>query len=173
MTVRVGHGFDAHQLVPGRKLVLGGIEVPHEKGLAGHSDGDALTHAIIDALLGAAALGDVGQHFPSSDKSLQGVSSILLLGRARDLLERAGWQPGNVDATIVAEAPRMAPHIDAMRERLALTLGLELDAMSVKATTTDRMGFAGREEGIAAFAVVTISSSPTAVAVRVGLGEAR
>lgn len=156
MTVRIGHGYDAHQLAPGRKLVLGGVEVPHDKGLAGHSDGDALTHAIIDALLGAAALGDVGQHYPSSDKSLEGVSSLLLLGRARDLLGRAGWQPGNVDATIVAEEPRMAPHIRQMRERLAATLGLELDAVSVKATTTDRMGFAGRGEGIAAFAVATV-----------------
>jgi 2-C-methyl-D-erythritol 2,4-cyclodiphosphate synthase len=167
VTVRIGHGYDAHQLAASRKLVLGGVEVPHDKGLAGHSDGDALTHAIIDALLGAAALGDVGQHFPSSDTSLAGVSSLLLLGRVRGLLEQAGWRPGNVDATIVAERPRLAPYVQQMRERLAAMLGLELDAVSVKATTTDRMGFAGREEGIAGFAVATITSSPSAE------GEAR
>jgi 2-C-methyl-D-erythritol 2,4-cyclodiphosphate synthase len=162
VTTRIGQGYDAHQLAPGRRLVLGGVEVSHDKGLAGHSDGDALTHAIIDALLGAAALGDIGQHFPSTDKSLEGVSSLLLLGRVCELLEQAGWLPGNVDATIVAERPRMAPHIAGMRERLAGTLGLELDAVSVKATTTDRMGFAGREEGIAAFAVATLVPSPAA-----------
>ena len=141
--------------------MLGGVEVPHEKGLAGHSDGDALTHAIIDALLGAAALGDIGQHFPSSDASLEGISSLALLDRVRELLAQAGWQPGNVDATILAEKPRMATHIPRMRERLAASLGLELDAVSVKATTTDRLGFAGREEGIAAFAVATLYPAAT------------
>jgi len=158
-TIRVGQGCDAHQLAAGRKLVLGGVEVSHTTGLAGHSDGDVLIHAIIDALLGAAALGDAGQHFPSSDASLADVSSLLLLGRVRELLEQAGWRPGNLDATIVAERPRLAPHIPQMRERLAATLGLELEAVSVKATTTDRMGFTGREEGIAAFAVVTITTT--------------
>jgi 2-C-methyl-D-erythritol 2,4-cyclodiphosphate synthase len=162
VTVRVGQGYDAHQLSAGRKLVLGGVEVPHDRGLAGHSDGDALTHAVIDALLGAAALGDIGQHFPSSDKSLEGASSLILLDRVGALLRQAGWSAGNVDATIVAEKPRMAAHIPEMRRRLAAALGLELEAVSVKATTTDRMGFTGREEGIAAFAVATLVPSPAA-----------
>ncbi len=153
---RIGHGYDAHQLAAGRPLVLGGVDVPHERGLAGHSDGDALTHAVIDALLGAAALGDVGQHFPSSDPDLEGISSLVLLGRTRALLDQAGWRSGNVDATIVAERPRLAAYIPRMRQELAAALGLELEAVSVKATTTDRMGFAGREEGIAAFAVATV-----------------
>ncbi len=153
---RIGHGYDAHQLAVGRPLVLGGVDVPHERGLAGHSDGDALTHAVIDALLGAAALGDVGQHFPSSDPDLEGISSLVLLGRTRALLDQAGWRSGNVDATIVAERPRLAAYIPRMRQELAAALGLELEAVSVKATTTDRMGFAGREEGIAAFAVATV-----------------
>jgi 2-C-methyl-D-erythritol 2,4-cyclodiphosphate synthase len=156
MTVRIGHGFDAHQLAAGRKLVLGGVDVPYERGLAGHSDGDAVIHAVIDALLGAAALGDIGQHFPSSDASLEGVSSLALLERVRELLAHAGWRAANVDATIVAQAPRLAPRIPAMRERMAAAIGLELEAVSVKATTTDHLGFAGREEGIAAFAVATI-----------------
>jgi len=167
VSVRIGQGYDAHQLTTGRPLVLGGVEVPHERGLAGHSDGDVLIHAVIDALLGAAALGDIGQHFPSSDQELEGVSSLLLLGKTRGLLQQHGWQPGNVDATVVAERPRLTPHIAQMRERIAGAAGLELEAVSVKATTTDGLGFAGREEGIAAFAVVTIVSSPTAV------GEAR
>ena len=153
---RIGHGFDAHKLAAGRKLVLGGVDVPHERGLAGHSDGDAVTHAIIDALLGAAALGDIGQHFPSSDASLEGVSSLKLLEQVRELLAGAGWQAANVDATIVAQAPRLAPYVPRMRERLAAAIGLELEAVSVKATTTDHLGFAGREEGIAAFAVASI-----------------
>jgi 2-C-methyl-D-erythritol 2,4-cyclodiphosphate synthase len=156
MTMRVGQGYDAHQLASGRALVLGGVEVAHAKGLAGHSDGDALTHAIMDALLGASALGDIGQHFPSSDSSLAGASSLVLLGRVRELLRAEGWQASNVDATIVAQRPLLSSHIPLMRERLAAILGLELGAVSVKATTTDRMGFAGREEGIAAYAVVTI-----------------
>ncbi len=154
--VRVGQGYDAHQLTAGRKLILGGVEIPHPTGLAGHSDGDALTHAIADALLGAAALGDIGQHFPSSDASLESISSRVILERVVQLLAAYGWRPGNVDGTIVAQNPRMAPHISEMRRRLADSLGLELEAVSVKATTTDRMGFAGREEGIAAFAVATV-----------------
>lgn len=140
--------------------MLGGVEVPHDRGLAGHSDGDALTHAIIDALLGAAALGDIGLHFPSSDASLEGISSLTLLDGTRQMLAEKGWQPGNVDATIVAEKPKLAPHIEEMRRRLAEVLGLELEAVSVKATTTDRMGFAGREEGLAAYAVATVVRLP-------------
>ena len=153
---RAGNGFDAHQFAPGRPLILGGVEVPHELGLAGHSDGDALTHAVIDALLGAAALGDIGQHFPSSDPDLENISSLVLLARVSALLEQNGWQPGNVDATIIAERPRLANHIPEMRERLAAALRLELEAVSVKATTTDHLGFTGREEGLAALAVATV-----------------
>lgn len=154
--LRIGSGYDAHQLAAGRKLILGGVDIPHDRGLAGHSDGDALLHAIIDALLGAAALGDIGQHFPSSDASLEGISSLILLEKTRVLLRDAGWQPGNVDGTIVAQAPKLAPYIERMRQGIASSLGLELHAVSVKATTTDHLGFEGREEGIAAMAVATI-----------------
>jgi 2-C-methyl-D-erythritol 2,4-cyclodiphosphate synthase len=139
--------------------VLGGVDIPHDRGLAGHSDGDALTHAIIDALLGAAALGDVGQHFPSSDASLESISSLVLLERTVGLLQSHGWRPGNVDATVIAQRPRLAAHIPNMRSRLATSLGLELQAVSVKATTSDHLGFTGREEGIAAFAVATVVPS--------------
>ncbi|HLG72792.1 MAG TPA: 2-C-methyl-D-erythritol 2,4-cyclodiphosphate synthase [Chloroflexota bacterium] len=158
MSLRIGNGFDAHQLAAGRKLVLGGVDVPHDRGLAGHSDGDAVIHAVVDALLGAAALGDIGQHFPSSDASLEGISSLVLLKRVAALLEAHGWRPGNVDATIVAQQPKLARYVPEMRRRLAEALGLELQDVSVKATTTDFMGFTGREEGIAAFAVATIQS---------------
>ena len=154
--MRIGSGYDAHQLQTGRKLVLGGVEIPHSKGLEGHSDGDALLHAIIDALLGAAALGDIGRHFPSSDASLAGISSLLLLERTRAILADAGWQAANVDGTIIAQAPKLAAYVPSMRDRIARSLGLELEAVSVKATTTDHLGFEGREEGIAAMAVATI-----------------
>src|SRR5579862_2538733 len=154
--IRVGQGYDAHQLTPGRKLVLGGVEVPHQRGLAGHSDGDALTHAVIDALLGAAALGDIGQHFPSSDPEFKNVSSLLLLARVCAVLEQHGWKPSNIDATVIAERPKLAPHVFEMRQRLAATLRLELEAVSVKATTTDGLGFTGRQEGIAALATATV-----------------
>ena len=156
MNIRIGQGYDAHQLRPGRPLVLGGVEVPHNRGLAGHSDGDAVVHAIIDALLGAVAMGDIGQHFPSSDAALEGISSLIMLDRVRVMLAQHGWQAANVDATIVAQRPHLAAHIPAMRQRLAGALGLELEAVSVKATTTDHLGFAGREEGIGAFAVATV-----------------
>jgi 2-C-methyl-D-erythritol 2,4-cyclodiphosphate synthase len=156
MTLRTGCGFDAHKLASGRRLVLGGVEIPHELGLEGHSDGDAVLHALIDALLGATALGDIGEHFPSSDDALEGVSSLLLLGRIAGLLEQHGWRANNVDVTIVAQRPRLAPHVPEMRERIAAGLRLELEAVSVKATTTDHLGFAGREEGIAAFALATV-----------------
>ncbi|SRR5581483_444909 len=154
--VRVGCGYDAHQLVSGRRLVLGGVDVAHDRGLEGHSDGDAVIHALIDALLGAAALGDIGQHFPGSDESLRGVSSLVLLERTAVLLRDHRWRPGNVDATIVAQRPRLAQHVPEMRRRIAAALGLELEAVSIKATTADRMGFTGREEGIAASAVATV-----------------
>ncbi|HEX6511093.1 MAG TPA: 2-C-methyl-D-erythritol 2,4-cyclodiphosphate synthase [Chloroflexota bacterium] len=161
MSLRIGHGYDVHQLAAGRALVLGGVEVPHERGLAGHSDGDALTHAVIDALLGAAALGDIGQHFPNSDPDLAGISSLELLERVGAMLDEHGWRANNIDATIVAQAPRLQAHIPEMRRRLAAAVGLELDGVSVKATTTDHLGFAGREEGIAAYAVATIVPSPS------------
>ncbi len=154
--MRVGTGYDAHQLVGGPPLVLAGVAIPYEKGLAGHSDGDVATHAIIDALLGAAALGDIGTHFPSSDPQYEGISSLLLLARVRDILASHGWQVQNVDATIVAEQPRLAPHIQRMRQTIGRTLGLSVEQVSIKATTTDGMGFTGRGDGIAAQAVACI-----------------
>ncbi len=154
--MRVGTGFDAHRLVPDRPLVLGGVSIPNEAGLAGHSDGDAVVHAIIDALLGAAALGDIGTHFPDHDPRYEGVSSVSLLAQVNELLTQNGWRVRNVDATIVAERPRLAPHVEQMRGIVGESLGLESDKISIKATTTDGMGFTGSEEGIAAHAVVTI-----------------
>lgn len=154
--MRIGHGYDAHRLVEGRRLVLGGVEVPHHLGLEGHSDADALTHAVMDALLGAAALGDIGRFFSSDDPALEGAESLDLLRRVRAMLADAGWRIENVDATIVAQAPRLAPYRDAMRERLADALAIEVDRVSVKATTTDRLGPWGREEGVAAHAVCLI-----------------
>jgi 2-C-methyl-D-erythritol 2,4-cyclodiphosphate synthase len=152
----VGIGYDAHQLSADTPLLLGGVRIPHDRGLAGHSDGDTLIHAVIDALLGAAALGDIGQHFPSSDQSLRGISSLILMARTREILAAAGWQPANVDSIIVAEKPKLAPFLPEMRRQMAEALGIELELVSVKATTSDRLGFAGREEGISASAVVTI-----------------
>ncbi|MDE3075227.1 MAG: 2-C-methyl-D-erythritol 2,4-cyclodiphosphate synthase [Chloroflexota bacterium] len=154
--MRVGHGYDAHRLASGRRLVLAGVEVPHDRGLAGHSDGDVVTHAIIDALLGAAGLGDIGQHFPSGDPAFRDVSSLLLLQRVGRLLAEHQLRPHNVDATLVAERPRISPHIPEMRRRLAEALQVAPELISVKATTTDELGFTGREEGMAAFAVVTV-----------------
>ncbi len=154
--VRVGCGYDAHQLAVGRRLVLGGVDIPHDVGLAGHSDGDVVVHAIIDALLGATALGDIGQQFPSHDPTLQDVSSLLLLQRIRGLLAEHGWRPLNVDATLVAERPRISGHVPEMRRLLAEALQMDIGAVSVKGTTTDRLGFTGREEGIAALAVATV-----------------
>jgi 2-C-methyl-D-erythritol 2,4-cyclodiphosphate synthase len=151
--IRIGQGFDVHQLVPGRRLVIGGVEIAHEKGLLGHSDADVLLHAICDALLGAAALGDIGRHFPDSDPRYKGIDSRELLRRVAGLVREEGFVPGNVDATIVAEAPRMAPHIPAMVAHIAADIGIEEDAVNVKATTTEKLGFAGRGEGIAAQAV--------------------
>lgn len=155
----MGHGYDAHRLVPGRPLVLGGVEVPHHLGLDGHSDADVLTHAVMDALLGAAALGDIGQLFGSDDPALRGASSLALLGLVREKLSSAGWSVENVDATVVAQSPRLSPYIEEMRQRTAGVLELEVDRVSVKATTTDRLGPWGREEGIAAHAVCLIERS--------------
>lgn len=152
---RIGIGLDVHALSAGRRLVLGGVEIPHDSGLAGHSDGDALIHAIIDALLGAAARGDIGQWFPS-DERWAGADSLELLRIVVEALRSEGWRIGNVDATIVAQRPRIGPHIPAMRECLAGVLGVSVDAVSVKATTTDHLGALGRAEGIAAQAVALL-----------------
>ncbi len=155
--MRIGQGFDAHALVAGRKLVIGGVEIPHDKGLAGHSDADVLIHALCDALLGAAALGDIGAHFPDSDARYQGIDSRRLLREVAALLARSRYRVVNVDATIVAQAPRMAPHVAAMRANLAQDLGIAAEAVSVKAKTTEKLGFVGRGEGIAAEAVVLLA----------------
>lgn len=154
--MRSGIGFDSHRFAAGRRLILGGVEIPHPHGLAGHSDADAVSHAVTDALLGAAALGDIGAHFPPDDDRWAGADSIGLLERAVRLLADAGYRPGNVDVTVVCERPRIAPHVGAMRDRLAAALGLAVDAVSVKGTTNEGMGWVGRGEGIAALAVATI-----------------
>ncbi len=153
---RIGHGFDVHQLAAGRRCVIGGVEIAYERGLLGHSDADVLLHAICDALLGAAALGDIGKHFPDSDARYQGIDSRSLLRQVVGLLAEKGFVIGNIDATIIAEAPRMAPHISAMVANIANDTGLEIDCVNVKATTTEKLGFAGRGEGIAAEAVCLI-----------------
>ena len=154
--LRVGHGYDVHRLVEGRALILGGVTVPFDRGLLGHSDADVLTHAVMDALLGAAALGDSGKLFPDSDAAYAGADSIALLERVTALLREHGWQVGNVDATVVAQAPKLAPYIPEMRRRLAEAMGLDVDCVSVKATTEERLGFTGSGEGMAAHAVALI-----------------
>ena len=151
-------GFDSHPLVADRRLVLGGVDIPHDQGLEGHSDGDVLTHAIMDALLGAANLGDKGQHFPSSDPQYRNIFSLLLLERVAALLSDSGWRVSNVDATMLAQSPRLGPYIPEMRERTAASLGVPVARVSVKATTTDHLGFVGRSEGIAACAVACVMS---------------
>ncbi|MGH6630351.1 MAG: 2-C-methyl-D-erythritol 2,4-cyclodiphosphate synthase [Burkholderiales bacterium] len=154
--MRIGHGYDVHALVAGRKLVVGGIDIPHHKGLAGHSDADVLVHAICNALLGAAALGDIGMHFPDSDARFRGIDSRALLRAVAGLLRQSGYAVANVDSTIIAQAPRMAPHIPGMVENIRSDLGIAREQVSVKATTTEKLGFAGRGEGIAAEAVCLI-----------------
>ena len=157
--MRIGQGFDVHQLVPGRKCVIGGVHIPYERGLLGHSDADVLLHAICDALLGAAALGDIGKHFPDSDARYQGIDSRTLLKHVAALIKQRGWKVGNVDATIIAQMPRMAPHIAAMVKNIADDLGVDAGQVNVKATTTEELGFAGRGEGIAAEAVCLLLSA--------------
>ncbi len=154
---RVGQGFDVHALVPGRALVFGGVTIPHERGLLGHSDADVLLHAITDALLGAAALGDIGRHFPDTDPAWAGADSRHLLRAAAGMVAAAGWAVANVDCTIVAQAPRMAPHIPSMVANIAADLGLAPSQVNVKAKTTERLGFTGRGEGIAAEAVALLA----------------
>ena len=150
---RIGHGYDVHRLVPERDLILGGVTVPFEKGLLGHSDADVLLHAVCDALIGALALGDIGKHFPDSDPQYAGIDSRLLLSRTAELIREKGWQIGNVDATVVAQAPRLSPYIQEMRENIATVLDLPLDAINIKATTEEHLGFTGEGLGIAAHAV--------------------
>ena len=154
--MRIGHGYDVHRLVEGRDLILGGVKIPYEKGLLGHSDADVLTHAVMDALLGAAALGDIGKHFPDSDPAYKGADSLVLASHVAALLKQNGYRIGNVDATVIAQAPKLAPHIPAMRANLAAVLGIELDAINVKATTEEHLGFTGEGLGIAAHAVCLI-----------------
>lgn len=156
--MRIGHGYDVHRLVEGRKLILGGVEIPHETGLLGHSDADVLLHAISDALLGAAALGDIGKLFPDNDPAYKGADSLVLLRRVNVHLETAGYRVVNVDATVIAQAPKLAPHILGMRKNIARALGAELSQISVKATTEEGLGFSGEKLGIAAHAVCLIES---------------
>ncbi len=155
--IRTGIGYDSHRLAEGRRLVLGGVEIAHERGLQGHSDADVLCHALCDALLGAVADGDIGQHFSDRDAQWKDVDSTVLLGRVVERLGRAGWRVVNVDATVVAEAPRLAPHVPAIRERLAGVLGVDLTRVSVKAKTNEGMDAVGRREGISAMAVATVT----------------
>lgn len=154
--MRIGHGYDVHKLVPGRDLILGGVKLDHPAGLLGHSDADVLAHAVMDALLGAAALGDIGQMFPDSDPQYAGADSLALLERVTARLRGAGYRVGNVDATVIAQKPKLAASIPQMRENLARAMGVDLGQVSVKATTEERLGFTGREEGIAAHAVALL-----------------
>ena len=151
--MRIGSGYDVHKLVEGRKLILGGVDIQHHKGLLGHSDADVLIHAIMDALLGACALGDIGRHFPDTSDEFKGISSIILLKRVLDLIQNKGYCIMNIDATIVAQKPKLAPHIDLMRKNIAEALNTDIDNINIKATTEEKLGFTGREEGISAQAV--------------------
>lgn len=154
--MRIGHGYDVHRFGEGDFITLGGVRIPHKYGLVAHSDGDVLLHALADALLGAAALGDIGKHFPDTDPTFKGADSRALLRHVVGLISAGGWRVGNVDATIVAQAPKMAPHIETMRGHIAADLAVELGQVNVKATTTERLGFTGREEGIAVHAVALL-----------------
>lgn len=156
---RIGHGYDVHRLVPGRRLIIGGVDIPWEKGLLGHSDADVLAHALMDALLGAAALGDIGQLFPDNDPAYQGADSMQLLREVCRRLREAGYRIGNADCTVIAQAPKLMPYIPQMRERLAQACGAKVEQISVKATTEEHLGFSGRGEGIAAHAVALIQAA--------------
>ncbi|MBQ4087671.1 MAG: 2-C-methyl-D-erythritol 2,4-cyclodiphosphate synthase [Clostridia bacterium] len=155
--VRAGHGFDVHKLVEDRKLILCGVEIPYEKGLLGHSDADVATHAAMDALLGAAAMGDIGKHFPDTDEAYRGADSLKLMAHVRDLLTEKGYAVSNIDITIIAQKPKLLPYIPQMKENIAKTLGIDADCVNVKATTTEKLGFPGRGEGIAAESVCIIT----------------
>jgi 2-C-methyl-D-erythritol 2,4-cyclodiphosphate synthase len=158
MTMRIGEGWDVHALVPGRPLVIGGVAIPYDRGLLGHSDADVLLHAITDALLGAAGLGDIGRHFPDTDPAFKGADSVLLLEEAGRRIGQAGWAVVNIDSTVVAQAPRLAPHIDAMRARIAKALGLEPPQVNVKAKTAEKLGPVGQGQSIEARAVVLLAA---------------
>lgn len=159
MNIRIGNGYDIHQLVEGRPLILGGIAIPHELGLLGHSDADVLTHAIMDAMLGALSLGDIGHYFPPSDPQWAGANSLVLLEQINQLVLAQGWQIGNIDTVVVAERPKLKPHLKQMRDRLSETLALEPNQIGIKATTNEKLGPVGREEGICAYAVVLLQKS--------------
>jgi 2-C-methyl-D-erythritol 2,4-cyclodiphosphate synthase len=159
MNIRIGNGYDIHQLVADRPLILGGVKIPHTLGLLGHSDADVLTHAIMDALLGALGLGDIGHYFPPSDPQWQGADSIMLLKQVLSIIQSQGWQIGNIDSTIVAEQPKLQPHLKAMRSCLAQVMETELEQISIKATTNEKLGPVGREEGICAYAVALLIRS--------------
>ncbi len=156
--MRIGHGYDVHRLVSGRKLILGGVQVPYEKGLDGHSDADVLLHAICDALLGAAAFGDIGKHFPDADKNYEGINSILLLKNVSELLNKNGYRVVNIDSTVIAQAPKISPYINKMVENICSALNVNEDCISVKATTEEHLGFTGSGEGISAHAVCLIEN---------------
>lgn len=156
MDFRVGHGYDVHALGEGLRLVLGGVEIPHEKGCIAHSDGDVLVHAICDALLGALALGDIGKHFPDGSAEFKGIDSLLLLRRVVALIEEKGYRVGNIDSTIAMQRPKLRPYIDLMRERIATAIGIAVEQISVKATTTEHLGFEGEEKGVSATAVAIV-----------------
>lgn len=154
--MRIGHGFDAHRFCEGSEVIIGGVRIPHTHGMAAHSDGDVLIHAICDALLGALALGDIGRHFPDTDPAYKGIDSALLLAEVMDKVDARGYELGNLDATVIAQAPRLSAHIDAMRSRLASLLRATIERVNIKATTTEKMGYTGRGEGISAHAVVLL-----------------
>ena len=153
MNMRIGHGYDVHRLVEGRRCIIGGVDIPFELGLDGHSDADVLTHAVMDALLGALALGDIGKHFPDTDPAYKGADSLALLRHVSAPIREKGWQVGNIDATVLAQAPKLAPHIVQMRENLAAAMECDVDRVSVKATTEEKLGFTGAKQGIAAHCV--------------------
>lgn len=159
MNIRIGNGYDIHQLVSDRPLILGGIHIPHELGLLGHSDADALTHAIMDAMLGALSFGDIGHYFPPSDPQWAGADSLVLLTQVNQLIRTQGWQIGNIDSVVVAERPKLKPHIPKMRDKLATVLELQPNQIGIKATTNEKLGPTGREEGICAYAVVLLVAS--------------
>jgi len=159
MNIRIGNGYDIHCLVPDRPLILGGVHIPHELGLLGHSDADVLTHAIMDAMLGALSLGDIGLYFPPTDPKWKGADSLVLLAQVNQLILDKGWEIGNIDSVVVAERPKLKPHIQQMRDRLSTVLQLKPDQIGIKATTNEKLGPVGREEGIAAYAVVLVSKN--------------
>ena len=157
--MRIGHGYDVHRLVEGRRCIIGGVDIPHEKGLLGHSDADVLLHAIMDAVLGAMAAGDIGKLFPDNDPTYKGADSLILTRRVAEVMTERGYRLGNIDATVIAQAPKLAPHIPAMREKIASAFGVEVDRISVKATTEEKLGFTGSGEGIAAHAVCLLEEA--------------